>query len=101
MLGRVDLQDLLPEDLLGGTDVTDPLQQLVEVVRGPWAYGVPEPRVIEGEALAYVLIQARGRPLPKQGAKRRPDPIADREDHRKAVVLEIAPNPPRALLANL
>ena len=99
--GGVDVEDLAVKDLLGGADVPDPREELVEVVGGAGAGRVLEALVVEDEALDDELAEVGGRPLAELDAARGAHAVADGEDHRQAVVLEDALDPPGALLANL
>ena len=55
--GGVDVEHLLVEAPLGGADVADALEQLVEVVGLAWTGRVLEPLVVHGEALDQVLAK--------------------------------------------
>lgn len=68
---------LLVEALLGSANLPDALQQFIEVIP---AAGFLEAGIVEDEALDEVFLQMRGGPLPKLGAARGTDAVADGED---------------------
>lgn len=71
------------EDSLGGADVADARQQLLEVVV---ASGRLEASVVHGEALHRVLAEDARGPLAKARADGRSDAVADGEDGVEGVV---------------
>ena len=81
---REKVAHLLVKALLGGADLADAGQQLVEVVP---AAGVLEPLVVHDEALDQILGQVGGGPLAELGAARRAHPVAHRQDHVQVVML--------------
>jgi hypothetical protein len=90
--GGVDVEDLLVEAPLGGADVADPREQLVEVVGVAGTGRVLEPLVVHCEALDQVFGEARGGPLAELGAAVAADAEADGEDGVEGVVLDFTGN---------
>jgi hypothetical protein len=95
---RVEIEHLAPEDLLGGTNVANAGEQLVEVVA---AAGLLETLVVQDEFFDEVLPEPLGGPDAKLRAAVGTDAIAHREDHVQVVVLERPLNLPIAFGANL
>ena len=98
---RVDVEHLLVETPLGGPDVPDALEELVEVVALAPSRRVLEPLVVHGEALHQVLAQTLRGPLSELRASVAADAVADGENDREAVVANRSRNFAGAFLANL
>jgi hypothetical protein len=99
--GRVDVQQLAPEDLLRRPNVADAREQLVEVVRHAQPGRVLQADVVHREALDDVLLQMGRCPPAKLRAAAGTDPISHRDDHREAVAPEGSMHLPRTFLPNL
>src|SRR5262249_15070848 len=92
--------DLLVEATLGRADVTNPLEQLLEVVGLSWTGRVLQPLVVHREALDQVLGQPRVGPLAELRAAMAADAETDDEDGGERVVLHGTPDLPRPLRSN-
>ena len=97
--GGVDVGDLLVEEPLAGADVADARQQLIEVTL-PESAARFDALVVEGEAFDQQLAEPGSGPLAELSAARRPDPVADGQNHAEAVVLQRPPDLPAAFRLN-
>ncbi len=97
-----DLLDPQVHPALAGTDVANPLQQLVEVIgnAGPLDGRVLEPLVVHRESLDQVLPQPLRRPAAELRTARRAYSVADGQNCIQAVMLDQAANLAVSLTAN-
>ena len=80
----LDVENLAIEHLLAGADVPDSLKEFLPV---PTATGSFEAVVVKGEALDDVFFENRCRPDSELRGYGGLDPVSDRDDHVKVVVL--------------
>src|ERR1041385_872870 len=95
----VNVGDLQVEPSLAGADLTDPLEQLVEVVPAE-ALVQLQPLVVEDEPLDDELPQGLGRPDAELRCLRAVDPVADRDDRIEVVEHNVARDLAAALGSN-
>ena len=91
----IDVRYLLPDAPLARSDRADALEQLAEVVSAEDPRPLLQAAVVEGEALAYVLVQHLSRPLAEHGSPPRVDAVAHADDSVEVVELGL----PRLRLA--
>ena len=89
--GGINIENLLVEagEPLGGANVPDALQLLVEVILLAFAGRILEPLVVHGEALDEVFPEALGGPDAKLGAPVAFDPVTDGDDDVEVVELDL------------
>ena len=97
--GGVDVRDLLVKAALGGPDVPDTLDELIEVILTQRQAFLQAP-VVQDEPFDQILLQPGGGPLPKPGALAGAHPVTHGENSREIVVIYSATDLPCALGLN-
>ena len=96
--GGIDVGDLLVEAPLGGADVLNPPEQLLEIIEG--LVGIFQAFVVENEALDDEFAELLRGPDAKAGGDGAFDAVADRDDGVEVIEVNLTLNRAPPLLAN-